>query len=344
MKCFKSCLFSLASLCLMSPDSLAIPEEDFAVQYQELVIPFFNNHAEVHYYNPPHGGHLHYRTILQDRPSPLILILPGRSEPLIKYDELSYDLFHRGYSIVLLDLRGQGGSIRVLDDPHKGHIDHFDTYLMDLESFLKEVVEELPKTSLLSIAHSMGANILSLFVAKHPTSFQRVVLSSPMVEINSELAPAWLTQGITWLYNKIGLEDNYIWGGGPPKIGDADHHKKLSQSAARNAKRIAMEQRHPEYVVGSATFGWLQASFQMTELLKSQAHLIDIPVMILLASEDQVVKVQSQTELCMEIPKCRLVVLHGAYHEILHEADRFRDRALESIESFFSAPELSQNN
>lgn len=50
-----------------------------------------------------------------------ILLVSGRMESYIKYQELAYELFQQGYSVYLYDHRGQGFSGRMLSDPHKGY-------------------------------------------------------------------------------------------------------------------------------------------------------------------------------------------------------------------------------
>ncbi len=67
-----------------------------------------------------------------------------RIESYVKYAELAYDLFHLGFDIFIIDHRGQGRSGRMLSDPHRGHVDHFNDYVEDLAAFWQQEIEPGP--------------------------------------------------------------------------------------------------------------------------------------------------------------------------------------------------------
>ena len=69
-----------------------------------------------------------------------VVILQGRNEAIEKYMETVRDLSARGFGSALVDLRGQGGSGRLLRDRERGHVDHFSSYVRDVEQFFEEVV------------------------------------------------------------------------------------------------------------------------------------------------------------------------------------------------------------
>lgn len=79
-----------------------------------------------------------------------------RIESYVKYAELAYDLFHLGFDIFIIDHRGQGRSGRMLSDPHRGHVDHFNDYVEDLAAFWQQEIELGPWRKRY-IWHSMGA-------------------------------------------------------------------------------------------------------------------------------------------------------------------------------------------
>ncbi|KAF0663934.1 lysophospholipase L2, partial [Salmonella enterica subsp. enterica serovar Worthington str. BCH-4719] len=85
-----------------------------------------------------------------------IVICPGRIESYVKYAELAYDLFHLGFDIFIIDHRGQGRSGRMLSDPHRGHVDHFNDYVEDLAAFWQQEIELGPWRKRYILAHSMG--------------------------------------------------------------------------------------------------------------------------------------------------------------------------------------------
>ena len=89
-----------------------------------------------------------------------VCILPGRSEWIEKYFETVRDLRARGFSVAILDWRGQGLSDRALPDRRRGHVRNFSEYDLDLETLMREVVLPDCPPPLFAIGHSMGATVL----------------------------------------------------------------------------------------------------------------------------------------------------------------------------------------
>ena len=69
-------------------------------------------------------------------PRATVALFQGRAEFIEKYFETIDDLLARGFEVVTLDWRGQGGSERELANPRKGHVDDFAQYQRDLSVFL----------------------------------------------------------------------------------------------------------------------------------------------------------------------------------------------------------------
>ena len=72
-----------------------------------------------------------------------VVIISGRTEFIEKYFETIADLRRRGFAVAIMDLRGQGGSKRLLDNPLKGHVRHFRDYDYDLALFMIKTLEGL---------------------------------------------------------------------------------------------------------------------------------------------------------------------------------------------------------
>ena len=104
---------------------------------------------------------------------------PGRELP--QYQELAWDLWRQGYSLYLIDHRGQGMSDRMLADKEKGYVDQFDDYVADLKQFHDEVIAQDKPAKLFLLAHSMGGpSRLGLgYLERWPNDIQAAVLSSP---------------------------------------------------------------------------------------------------------------------------------------------------------------------
>ncbi len=89
-----------------------------------------------------------------------VVILQGRNEYIEKYFETIRDLTARGLWVATFDLRGQGGSPRLIKKRRShGHVRRFSDYERDLDTFLEKVV--LPDTRLpfYLLGHSTGGLI-----------------------------------------------------------------------------------------------------------------------------------------------------------------------------------------
>ena len=111
-----------------------------------------------------------------------IVLCHGRTEFLEKYTETIDELTGRGFEVWSMDWRGQGASDRTLKNPHKGHIDRFETYLADLSWFFDEIIGPADGKTVL-MAHSMGGHIALRAVLEGRIQPDRLILSAPMIDL-----------------------------------------------------------------------------------------------------------------------------------------------------------------
>ncbi|MCA2978472.1 MAG: alpha/beta fold hydrolase, partial [Myxococcaceae bacterium] len=119
-----------------------------------------------------------------------VVLLTGRTEPVRKYAELLDDLNRAGFSTFAMDHRGQGASGRMLPNPQKGYVGSFDDYVTDVHTFISTVVRPATDKKVFVVAHSMGGAVAVLASDLYPTDADGMVLSSPMLEINTGGFPA----------------------------------------------------------------------------------------------------------------------------------------------------------
>ena len=256
----------------------------------------------------------------------VVLLLNGRSEFMEKYNEVVSELVHRRYKVFSLDWRGQGLSCRETANRHKGYVDNYGDYLYDLELFYTRFVkaEGLPVTI---VAHSMGGHIALRFMGKHRGSIQKAFLVSPMIDINTAPFPGILARFLARKACAAGFSRHYVFGGGdycPEK------NRFKGNILTHDPERFLMEQKaiadNPDLALGGVTWGWLKASFDSIDLVKSPAFTAGIktPIVMVSAEQDTVVSTSAQKRLCGQLPHCRFVSIPGAFHEIFHETDRIR--------------------
>ena len=120
---------------------------------------------------------------------PSLVVVPGRSESYLKYKELAFELYLQGYSIFIIDHRGQGLSDRLIDHKNKGYVKHFQDYIADLRYFVERVVPRYSSAKPYLLAHSMGGAIATRLMQDAPEAIKAAVISSPMLGFNSGTLP-----------------------------------------------------------------------------------------------------------------------------------------------------------
>ena len=129
-----------------------MPDIDYS-----MINNWFRNEFEEGFVHSSADGLLRYSFNQKKSSRGTIVIVPGRTEFIEKYMEVCWDLRNIGYSICVYDHLGQGRSARQLNDPEKGHISDFTTYVSDLLKIIESVVLQTPKEPVYLLAHSMGA-------------------------------------------------------------------------------------------------------------------------------------------------------------------------------------------
>jgi lysophospholipase len=277
-----------------------------------------------------------------------IVVVNGRSETFEQYAELAYDLTRRGYTLYMLDHRGQGHSGRMIDydkvgDSHyqKGTVDHFASYVADLHKFITTVVHPdrkgKPERALYGLGHSMGGTVLTLYGMTHPKVLTKIALSSPMHEIEVDLS-GLAAIGFWWQlqFHPNDYAKKGAWTEAPPFAGNA-----LTSSRPRFAAKQAIFEGDRSLRVGGPTHQWVKAALDATDRARDEADQIEVPVLLLRAGDDRVVEAGGQTKVCDRINAkrpglCQLEVLKGSRHESLIEVDAIRTKSLDLIVSFLA--------
>jgi lysophospholipase len=276
-----------------------------------------------------------------------IVIANGRTESFVKYPELAYDLGRQGYSIYILDHRGQGLSGRMLRDGQIGHVELFDDYVQDFKSFVGEVVAKQGHKRLLLLAHSMGGAIASLYLERYPGDFAKAALSSPMHEpATPGLLPRALACGDAkdMLGRITGSLNDYAATKGPY---DEKETFKADNAYTHSDKRYTRERKayddNPDAKLGGPSTKWAVEACEAAATARKNAGRITLPVLLVSAGADTVVTATGQKQFCDTLNaahpgQCTLVRIDGGRHELFIEGDEYRVPALTRILQFFGTP------
>jgi lysophospholipase len=303
--------------------------------YLTKISPYYYAH-KLHYFDSFDGVKIAYKIFHIKNAKANIVISSGRTEGMVKYQELLYDLNRNGYSVYIFDHRGQGNSERLLEDPEIGHVKHFENYVKDMHHFVKNYLPKDKKRIL--IAHSMGGAIASLYVEKYLKDFTALVLSSPMHQ--PLLVGEQLNTFACELVEKRKRDiDRYIIGEGSysdslsPFSENILTHSKIRYEITETA--FEME---PETKLGGPSVRWVSEACRASQQAVEDADKIEIPILLLQASEDKVVSLQAQDEFCEKSKKvCKKREIKNAYHELFIEKDSIRTEVLNALFSFIDA-------
>ena len=318
-----------------------VRESDLPAVLDDEILPFFNDGMEAGSFTGQAGLRIHYRKLERPGDRAALVILPGRTESEIKYAELAYDLRNAGLSLFILDHRGQGFSDRMLPDPDKGHVEAFRDYVADLKTFMDTVVLAPGRPPVFLLGHSMGGTVAVLYTEQNPGRLQGLILSAPMMEINTGPTPAGLLFALVSILNRLGLGQAYLPGQKPYDPEQSYEKNVVTTSRARFEMSKKQVAAYPQTALGGPTIGWAKEAVLAAREALAGAHELTLPVLLLEAGNDTVVAARGIRILSEKAANCRWFVLEKARHELLMEQDPIRSAAIGHILDFLRehAPE-----
>jgi lysophospholipase len=317
-------LYLVLSLFASSP-AHAISESSFSADFDSQVLKYFEASGTPGEFAGVDGVAIRYRKF-------------EVAESMIQYAELIYDLRDQGYSIYLLDHRGQGFSGRMTHNSEIGYVSAFHYYVTDLETFVSTVVNARAHKRKLLLGQGMGGAIATLYLARNPAQFDRAALSSPMLDVDTGKTPKLIrfaTAGSALIAGR-GKKFARGQGGYDPEARFEDNRKTGSQTRFMKMKELIAN--HPETALGGVSNGWIVESILATWKLDTISKKLHTPVLVLQAGQDPKVLRRAQNRFCARTRQCRKLVLRDSFHDILMERDPIRDAALTEILDFFETP------
>lgn len=268
-----------------------------------------------------------------------VCIFAGWSEFIEKYFEVIADLRRRGFAIAIMDWRGQGGSQRLLDDPTLGHVASFRDHDQDLSEFMRQIVLPDCPPPYIALGHSMGGNILLRNAGRPGSWFERMVLTSPMIELHpSQLyVPSWLVRGFAETVCAFGA------GGWPVPFRNDTREAKvafddndLTSDRERYSRNSALMEAAKHLTIGKPTIGWLRAALRSTAEVGDPAYAgrVSIPILFFIAGKDTIVLQSAIEDFSARIKSGTHVILANARHEIMQETDEIRGRFWAAFDAY----------
>lgn len=273
-----------------------------------------------------------------EKPRGSILFQGGRGDILEKYLEAFHHWHDQGWAITSFDWRGQGGSGRLTDDPNVGDIDRFGTYLADFGAFWKSWAPTAPEPRVV-MGHSMGGHLVCRALTKDLAKPDAAVLIAPMMGFHAPIS-AGFGEWLARLANRLGNPQRRAWKGNERPATMDSRQSLLTHDDDRYADEPYWWDKKPEIKLGPPSWRWVLGGFESTRRLRQskQVRLMKVPVLMLVADADKLVRAADSLAVAALLPDARVVRFGPeSAHEILREIDPIRNRALGEIDIFLSA-------
>ncbi len=265
-----------------------------------------------------------------------VVILQGRNECIEKYYETIRDLSARGFGVATFDLRGQGGSDRILADMERGHIGDFADYARDIDPFFRHIVLPDCRGPYYVLGHSTGALVALLAAPRLQSRVERMVLSSPLLGLPDGRLSARNASRLASFMHAFGLGASYISGGPREKEATPFAQNVLTSDPARYARNVDIYRWYPELAMGGVTASWVRAAFDAAARVNNPVYTaaLKIPVLVVAAGDEQVVAPSATERFGQRLRAGSVLTIDGARHELLQEADIYREQFLAAFDAF----------
>ncbi|GIN21712.1 MAG TPA: alpha/beta hydrolase [Bacillus bacterium] len=233
----------------------------------------------------------------------VIVIVHGAMEHHGRYRWLRDMWVLSGFHVVMGDLPGQGLTTRT----HRGHIDSFDEYVMEVKKWIQEAVTyRLP---VFLLGHSMGGLTVIRLLQEEKQEIAGVILSSPCLGlVNYPPMPVnALSVGLNWIAPELKVDSHL----------DVD-------LATRNPDAIDRA-LNDSLLITKVSVRWYRELLKaMKEAFTNISKFPDIPLLVMQGGDDKIVnktdvrnwfdELVISEKLYKEWSKC--------YHEIFNEPER----------------------
>ncbi|MCP5075322.1 MAG: alpha/beta hydrolase [Rhodobacteraceae bacterium] len=251
--------------------------------------------------------------------SETVLICPGRTEYIEKYGPTVQEFMNRGYSVSVVDWRGQGIADRHPNRPQMGHVGKFSDYQQDLAEMLATVAEAGLPSPTVMVAHSMGGAI-GLRALLNGLAVEKAIFSAPMWGIYVQPHLRALARVVSKTGPQLGFGNRYIPSGdeqnyvekqefaGNTLTNDAPTYKWIQDQIAK----------HPELGLGSPSCHWYSLAVKECADIRANAPSPH-DCICFLGTEETIVSSDAIEDVMARWPNGRLVTIENSQHEVLLE-------------------------
>ncbi len=285
------------------------------------------------YFDGANNVKIYYKIFYKPEEKGAIVISSGRTEAAIKYKELIYDLYNNGFSVYIMDHRGQGLSDRMLPNHDMGYVDDFENYIKDLKKFYDKFVTAQKHKHIFLLAHSMGGAIGMTYLEEYPKDFEAAAFSSPMLGL-----PCPTCEFIGLL---AGDEPKYAMGHTDyDKSDETFENNQLTSSKVRYELMRKEYEKNPKARLGGATYQWVYKSCKQFDKIFENCNKITTPLILFSGGNEEIVDPKAHSDFIEKMKELgknvKAYKVPNAKHELFIEKDEIRIPVLTTILDFFN--------
>jgi acylglycerol lipase len=248
-------------------------------------------------------------------PNGLVLLCHGLGEHSGRYGNVVDALVPDGWAVYGLDHRGHG-----LSGGRRAHLDRYDDWLADYDTFRRHVVARHPGLPVFLLGHSMGGQIALAYALDHQADLKGLVLSAPALASNA--VPKAAVPVLKALARVA------------PTLRPAGiDGTKVSKDPAV----VAAYQSDPLVHQGNPTLGLSAALFAQFDVLPERARGLTLPLLLQHGSLDVLTEPAGTRalEAASGSPDQTVHWYEGLWHEIYNEPER--ERPLKDLREWLAA-------
>ena len=258
----------------------------------------------------------------------------GFTEFAEKFREMAYYFVKNGYNAFALDNRGHGHSYRMKGSIETVRLNNFSDYIEDLDVFVNKIVKPHNNLPLHVFSHSMGGGIAARYIQVHNDTFDKAILSSPMICAQTG-APVPLAKKLMKTVSALGLKNVSV--PGMCKFKPDATYENSSDTCKERFEYFLTKRRNNEcYRTAGPSFGWVNEALKLTDDLLDDNNCRNIKskVLIFQPESDNRVISSYQNTFADKINDAKIVYIKGSKHEIFGTTNDVMQGYIEKIFEF----------
>ena len=311
-----------------------VDEKNYAAEMQNEIEPYLEKIRTEGNFSSFDGKNIHYEAHTIDNAKGNVVIVHGFTEFAEKFREMAYYFVKNGYNAFALDNRGHGHSYRMKGSIETVRLNNFSDYIEDLDYFVNKIVKPHNNLPLHVFSHSMGGGIAARYIQVHNNTFEKAILSSPMICAQTG-APVPLAKKLMKTVSLLGLKNVSV--PGMCKFKPDATYEDSSDTCKERFEYFLTKRRNNEcYRTAGPSFGWVNEALKLTDDLLDDNNCRNIKskVLIFQPESDNRVISSYQNTFADKINDAKIVYIKGSKHEIFGTTNDVMQGYIEKIFEF----------